>query len=145
MTFQFLQREDVDKIVELFNENFPDGWNKNMLLSAFDGGRFFSIGCFNNEKLIGAITCSLSIDDADIEGITVDKTYRNKGVGQKLLKNAEQNIKDSGITAVLLEVRQSNIPAKSLYEKAGYKQIFVRKSYYSDGENAVVMKKELQK
>ena len=102
MTFQFLKREDVDKIVELFNENFPDGWNKNMLLSAFDGGRFFSIGCFDNEKLIGAITCSLSIDDADIERIkklygvktvTIDVTYKDLGINSENINEVYESLK----------------------------------------------------
>ena len=145
MTFSMLNKEDVDKIVELFKANFLDGWNKNMLLSAFDGGRFLSIGAFVEDKLVGAITCSLSFDDADVEGVTVEKSLRRKGIGKALLEQAEKVIKEKGISALLLEVRQSNLPAIALYEQAGFKQISVRKSYYPDGENAVVMKKEFTK
>jgi cellulose biosynthesis protein BcsQ len=58
-------------------------------------------------------------------------------------KNCLKELKNQGIEKIFLEVRKSNIPAKSLYEKIGYKEISVRKKYYSDGEDAVVMAKEI--
>ena len=143
MTFQFLQREDVDKIVELFNENFPDGWNKNMLLSAFDGGRYFGFCAFLGEDLVGFIALSKGYDDCDLESIAVSPEHRRKGIAELLIKSAMEKVKEFGLVAVLLEVRETNAPAIRLYEKVGFEKISVRKKYYSDGENAVVMKKEL--
>jgi ribosomal-protein-alanine N-acetyltransferase len=40
-------------------------------------------------------------------------------------------------------VRVSNEPAKSLYQKQGYKEVTVRKRYYPDGEDALIMQKNL--
>ena len=44
---------------------------------------------------------------------------------------------------ILLEVRVSNAPAMTMYLKEGFKGIYVRPRYYPDGEDAVVMQKEL--
>ena len=71
MILSTLNKSDVDSIVALYQGNFSDGWNKNMLESAFDGGRFIAIGAFEEDKLIGAITCSVSFEDADIEGVVL--------------------------------------------------------------------------
>lgn len=142
MIIKQLLKSNVGDILQLNNGNFSDGWTENMLLTAFDGGRFVAFGAFIDERLVGAVTLSLSIDDADIEGVVVDKAYRQKGIGILLMQKAHEYIKNNLLKAVLLEVRQSNLPAIALYEKLGYKKISVRKNYYLDGENALVMIKE---
>ena len=143
MTFCALTKSDVRLLTELYQGNFPDGWSEKMLIDAFDGGRFIAIGALDNEKLIGAITCSISFEDADIEGVVTDKEYRRRGVAYSLITKAEQVLKEKGVTKILLEVRQSNAPAISTYQKAGFNKLSVRKKYYGDGEDAVVMIKEI--
>lgn len=138
-----LLSSDVDKIVELYEKNFADGWNKNMLESAFDSGRFICIGIEEENKLIGLISCSTTDFDADIEGITIDKDFRRNGFAKALLGILEVKLKEKNIEKVFLEVREGNTPAKNLYLGADYKEINVRKKYYSDGEDAVIMAKEL--
>ena len=142
MTFSLLSRDDVDLLINLYDGNFKDGWTKNMLLSAFDGGRFIAIGAFDGRTLIGAITCSVTMDDADIEGVVTDKKYRRKGVASALIEQAQSELLIKGVKRILLEVRESNIPAIGAYEKQGFIRLSVRKNYYGDGENAVVMVKE---
>ena len=80
MTVTLLTVKDVDKICALYLKDFADGWNKEMLISAFNTGRFICAGAFDGERLIGVITCSKSVDDADLEGIVTLKEYRGKGV-----------------------------------------------------------------
>ncbi len=134
---------DIDRIVDLYKDNFDDGWNKNMLESAFNSSRFICLGIEEDEKLIGLVSCSLTDYDADIEGITIDKEYRKNGFAKALLGLLEIKLVDKKIEKIFLEVRNSNTPAKNLYLGAGFKEINVRKKYYSDGEDAVVMAKEL--
>ena len=132
----------VDLIVDLYKSHFSDGWNKEMLVSSFSGGRFLCLGAFDDETLVGVITLTLGLDDADIEMVFTSPSFRNRGVADLLIENAINELKNQGLNKVLLEVRESNLPAKSLYFKHGFKQISIRKKYYSDGENAVILIKE---
>ena len=141
MKTALLTKEHLPEILKLYKDNFSDGWNKVMLESAFDTGRFIALGIIESDKLIGLITSSLTVDDADIEGVVVDKEYRKKGYAKALLIELEKLLVEKGIRKVFLEVRESNFPAISLYEKNGYTKINLRKKYYSDGENAVIMAK----
>ncbi len=129
-------------LAELNARNFNDGWTESMITGAFNGGRFFAFGAYLQDKLVGSITLSIGDEDADIEGVVVDKEQRGKGLAYQLLEQAHSFIKSKGKIKALLEVRESNVPAISLYEKAGYKKISVRKRYYNDDENALVMLKE---
>lgn len=123
--------------------SFGDEWNKDMLLSSFETGRFFVYGYFDKEVLAGYISTSLSVDSADIEDVVVRNDYRRQGIASKLMQYAVKEISDKKIEKVFLEVRESNANAIGLYLKNGFNQIAVRKKYYSDGENAIVMAKEL--
>ena len=142
MTYRELTAADVRLICELYREEFPDGWSKEQLISAFSTGRFTAIGAFSNQ-LIGVITLSTSFDDADVEGVVVKSQFRKNGVATVLLTQAQNLLKSKGVTRLLLEVREGNIPAKNFYIKNGFEKISIRKNYYPDGENALVMVKEI--
>ena len=142
MIVKTLKKENVTEILSLYAQDFADGWNKNMLDSAFDGGRFLCLGAFLNDVLVGVITLSLSIDDADIEGIVTKKEYRNKGVASLLFDSAMDILSEKGIKKILLEVRESNTPAINFYKKKGFNLVSIRRRYYSDDENALIFIKE---
>ena len=142
MIVKTLKKENVNEILSLYAQDFADGWNKNMLDSAFDGGRFLCLGAFLNDVLVGVITLSLSIDDADIEGIVTKKEFRNKGVASLLFDSAKDILSEKGIQKILLEVRESNTPAINFYKKKGFNLVSVRRRYYSDDENALIFIKE---
>lgn len=143
MTIEKLSADAVDKIVSLYGSDFEDGWNERMLLSSFNGGRFLCYGAFIDGVLVGVITLTVGLDDADIESVFTLRSARRKGVADALILTAVSDLKDLGKKNVLLEVRESNIPAKNLYFKHGFNQISVRKKYYSDGENAIILAKEI--
>ena len=138
-----LSIENLSEILELYKDNFADGWTESMLKSAFLSGRFLCFAKREDGKLIGVITLSVTQFDADIEGIVVHKEFRKKGYAENLLHYAENHLRQNKIQKIFLEVRKSNTPAKNLYLKNGYKEISIRKKYYSDGEDALILAKEL--
>ena len=69
--------------------------------------------------------------------------FNRKPVASCELKQIQKFIKDyPNLKKIFLEVRKSNIPAINAYKKAGFNQISVRKKYYSDGEDALILIKE---
>lgn len=142
MIIEKLSVLDIESILQL-ESDFSDGWSYNQLKSAFDGNRFFVLGITENGKLIAFVSYSVAIDQADIETVLVSKQHRRKGLAKTLIESAELELKAIGVQKVFLEVRENNMPARSLYNRLGYLDISTRKSYYFDGENATVMAKEL--
>lgn len=140
---EFLSKSDINQILDLYDGNFSDGWNKNMLESAFLNGRFLAIAKRIEQRLVAVITISTTQFDADIEGMVVDSAFRNKGYAKELLVFSENHLKTLGVEKIFLEVRASNTPARNLYSQNGYSEISIRKKYYSDNEDAVVMAKEI--
>ena len=68
----------------------------------------------------------------ELENIVVAPAARRKGLGRQLIGALLTRAREAGSEAVFLEVRESNTAARSLYERAGFRQIGRRKAYYRD-------------
>ena len=114
-----------------------------------------------NDKPSGAAWCALSEgqlravvwlnisqDEAEIIDFRVDIAMRRQGVGRDLLNETLDALNLSGIKAVFLEVRRSNVAAITLYKNAGFATIGQRNNYYetaSGREDALLMRHDSNK
>ena len=122
---------------------FKDSWSENGVKNELANERAFYIGAVDTEKGILAAYAGFwhVIDEIEIMRVAVLPEYRRKGIAKKMLLKLESEWIDYDVILARLEVRESNVGARNLYESLGYKAEFIRKNYYSDGENAVMMKK----
>ena len=95
-----------------------------------------------NDVVLGYAGFWLSYEYATITKVSINPALQNRGLGFYLFNSVMNIARELGATSFSLEVRVSNIPAQKLYLKSGYKESGIRKGYYSDGENAIVMIKE---
>ncbi|PKM92771.1 MAG: ribosomal-protein-alanine N-acetyltransferase, partial [Elusimicrobia bacterium HGW-Elusimicrobia-4] len=102
---------------------------------------FFAV--VEDSEIAGYICLWTVSDEAQITNITVKEKFRKKSIGSKLMKYIIDISYAMKIKKMFLEVRASNYPALKLYEKFGFKKIGVRKKYYSNSDDAVVMTKTL--
>jgi ribosomal protein S18 acetylase RimI-like enzyme len=84
----------------------------------------FSVGCFDGDLLVGFIlTGYREINGQKVcydGGTGVIKTFQRKGIGEMLLKELLQLLKEKGVSRFVLEVLENNTPAIKLYEKHGF-------------------------
>ena len=79
-------------------------------------------------------------NEAHIVTVGVTSDYRGKGVGELLLIAALSHAIYQGSILATLEVRPSNVVARSLYLKHGFTDRGIRKNYYADNrEDAIIM------
>jgi len=77
----------------------------------------------------------------EIENVMVAGAHRRRGVGRELVREILQAARDAEISFVLLEVRESNLAARQLYEALGFAQIGRRTGYYHEpNEDALVLR-----
>ena len=116
---------------------FSSSWTKNDIeaLLKSEGG-IFLLSEENGERT-GYVLGNSVLDEAELYRIAVLPQHRKKGEGKKLLDRFIAVCRRRAVSRVFLEVRSKNIPARSMYERAGFKAIGVRKKYYGD-DDAVV-------
>ena len=133
--------DDIDYIEQIFNlekEIFTSSaFNRTYLDTLIKGDNSFIYVYLLENKVLGYLMVLDSIDVYEILAIATIEEYRNKGIAQELLDKIK--IKD-----IFLEVRESNQVAINFYKKNKFKEISVRKNYYSEPtENAIIMKLEV--
>ena len=105
---------NLDVLSKIDIDNFDDAWTKDMFKSV--------------------------ADEYQVNKIVIDKPHQNKKLGQIFFTYVMQLLKLKGVKKAIVEVRVSNMPAITVYEKAGFSTIDIRKNYYkNNGENAYVM------
>ncbi|MCC6173755.1 MAG: ribosomal protein S18-alanine N-acetyltransferase [Chloroflexi bacterium] len=92
------------------------------------------------KSIVGYAGLWLMTDEAHVTTIAVDPEYQGRGLGELLLLGLIDRAQQIGARWLTLEVRVSNHVAQALYEKYTFKEMGLRRRYYSDnGEDALVM------
>jgi ribosomal-protein-alanine N-acetyltransferase len=106
-----------------------------------DMSRYF-IALVNNKRA-GYVGSWLTLPNAEILNLFVSENYRGLSIGSLLMDEVIIVCNENEIENLTLEVRKSNDYAIKLYEGLGFKQANVRKKYYEDGEDALLLVLEL--
>ena len=137
-----MEFRDVKKVVELEEKYLLESLGEKLLASELseknNGVSFYVIE--NDDVVIGYIGRYYFFQEAEVLNFVVDESYQRQGYGQKLFDKMVEDMKD--VKKITLEVRASNIKGINFYTKNGFKQVGVRKKYYKNGEDALLLLKE---
>jgi len=130
-------------VVAIERKSFSQPWSYSLFLTELSNrvASYFLGLCEN--RVAGYIGLWVVWEGAHVTTFAVHPHFRSRGLGKKLLQFSLDYARLKGCQEVLLEVRLSNTKAQELYRQFGFKLERVRKRYYSDGEDALVMKKDL--
>ena len=93
-----------------------------------------------DDAIVGFAGLWVMVDEAHVTTFAVDPRWRRRGVGERLLLTLLDIAMARKAREATLEVRLSNMPARRLYEKYGFRPVGIRPRYYSDnGEDALIM------
>ena len=138
-----MEAAHVSQVAQLEQICFSDPWPEDSISSELDNPLSLWLVAFAEEQVVGYIGSQAVLGEADIMNVAVDPAYRRQGIAEQLLLRLEQDLKDEDVHSLTLEVRPSNTPAVSLYEKLGYKQVGCRRGYYHyPKEDALILRKE---
>jgi ribosomal-protein-alanine N-acetyltransferase len=131
-------RDDVARLVKIENACFSSPWSEESLAESLANpcSRFFIAEA--DGETAGYLGLQIFSGEGYVTNIAVLPEYRRCGIAKALIGEACKVDMDF----ITLEVRESNLPAISLYEKAGFENMGIRPGFYSNpDENAVIMTK----
>lgn len=139
-----IKREHIKEIAKLEKICFSTPWSEETLLDAYKNGTKFFVA-EKGGKVLGYIGISCVIDEGYITNVAVFPEHRRQGVGKALIERIFSLARDEGLAFVSLEVRESNIPAITLYESLGFRREGKRKNFYTDPkEDALILTKRFE-
>lgn len=144
MEIRQMQTGDVSAIAELEKICFHDPWSENSIASELNNPLACWLVAIVDGELAAYVGSQTVLDGSDMMNIAVSPQYRRQGIAEALILALCKALKERNSICLLLEVRASNIPAISLYEKLAFIQVGRRKNYYRNPkEDALILRREL--
>lgn len=131
--------QDLENIKGCLLTDFDNFWSYNILKQELENGKSKYFVAKQENEIVGFAGILLIIDQVNIMNIVVKKDKRNFGIGSSLLEEIIRYSKIHNATSITLEVNKKNIPAIKLYKKYGFKQVGLRRKYYNNEDNAILM------
>lgn len=133
---------DVAEVAALEGKNFSRPWSYDAFFKTLSDENYIVMIAKDTDALLGYCILLCTGEEADITNVCTAPAARGKGVATGMLTALMDAGKSRGVTEFFLEVREGNVPARSLYTKLGFEEIGLRKNYYEEPrEHAVLMKK----
>ena len=145
--YRLATMNDFKEVEAIENECFKEPYSTKDLRYEFEENPVNKIIVAEKEgKVVGFIDFLITFNSATIMQVGVTKACRKQGIATRLLNEMENSFPkeiDDLVETITLEVRESNLAAKKMYLKDGYKIVVIKTNYYKDGENAIYMLKRL--
>ena len=132
MTIRFLEKKDIDQVIELWANAFSSRYDKEKCLTNVSDPNSITIIAKKDDTIIGVaslyIIQKLTRKLGLIEDVAVNKNYRGNGTGKLLVENLVQLSFKNNCDKTMLNTSESNVP---FYEKIGFEkkevQMIIRK------------------
>lgn len=136
--------DDLPAVHQIERASFTSPWPEHAYRSELEANRLAHyLVARAGDRIVGYGGMWLMVDEAHITTFAIHPSWRRRHIGERLLLAFVDLAMDRGAHEATLEVRLSNLPARRLYEKYGFRPVGLRPRYYSDdNEDALIMTTE---
>ncbi|MFN3870928.1 MAG: ribosomal protein S18-alanine N-acetyltransferase [Aquificaceae bacterium] len=144
MVIREMTKQDLEEVINISQECFgKDAWSRKAFEKEFNHGHSYRFVIEEDGRILGYAIVWKMYDEVVLMSIAVRKELWGKGIGKSLMLFLVDCFKGKA-KKFILDVRRSNLRAIRLYQSLGFKIIYERQKYYSDGENAFLMALDLE-
>ena len=136
-----LIKEDIAQVVLLEEQFLGETLGSEMLENELDNEFMCFLSAKESKKVLGYIGAYVINGELEILNFVVDENFQRTGIGTLLFNELLNRYPDT--KSVVLEVREQNEKGINFYKKNNFNVISKRKHYYKNGDDALVMMKEL--
>ncbi len=137
---EYMNIEHLKKIKDKLLNEFDMFWNENVLKTELENpASTYIVALDENNDVVGYAGIWQPIDEAHITNIVTRKDKRQQKVGTLMLEKLIKIAKQRNLESITLEVNVNNIPAINLYKKYKFKEVGIRKKYYYNTDDAIIM------
>jgi [ribosomal protein S18]-alanine N-acetyltransferase len=138
---------DASAFAPLHATAFRRGWSEDEVERLLLDPRVVAHRAMHGRELSGFILSRMAAGEAEILSVAVASRRRGRGVARRLLDIHLRRLAGLGVQAVFLEVEESNVAARRLYDRAGFHEVGRRPGYYPQdggpGLAALVLRRDL--
>lgn len=148
--FEPMTPDHLDSVLAVEQSAYTYPWSRGNFADSLQSGYQAQLLCADaeahDEALLGYFVAMKGVDEVHLLNITVAPAHQQQGWARVMLDGLAIWSRGQGAQWLWLEVRASNLRAKAVYERYGFRHVGLRKAYYPDGpagrnqrEDALVM------
>ena len=138
-----MRRCHVPQVAALEKVCFSDPWSEQSVAGELSNPLSVWLVCVEKDRVLGYVGSQTVLGETDMMNVAVSPDARRRGIGEKLILELVERLKERDSHCLTLEVRATNAPAIALYEKLGFTQVGRRPNYYRNPkEDALILRKE---
>ncbi len=141
MQIEKMEPHHLPDILKVEAECFSDPWTEQMFKEELSGKFAHYFVAEEDGHAVGYMGMWALSGEGHITNVAVGKDYRRQGFARALISHFIDIAKKENLEFMTLEVRASNEPAIGLYKSFGFTQVGVRKKYYDNSEDALLLTK----
>lgn len=139
-----LAQGDIASVVALESASFSTPWNEETFRKLLERPGAELLALDDSGEVIGYAVLWCVLDQGELANIAIRSDRRGEGLGRRLLGATLARAVERGVRTVFLEVRESNLAARTLYADVGFEELGRRPDYYREPrEDARVLRIEL--
>ena len=135
--------KDVSAIMELEQGSIAHPWESRAIEDLINDPNKMCYVAEADGRVVCYAGVETVLDEGNVGNIVTHKEYRGRGFAKELFTRLLEDAKEKGIEKLFLEVESDNVPALGLYEKLGFGRYGLRRGYYGQDRDAVLMLKNL--
>tara|TARA_Y100000814_G_C12128105_1_gene333035 strand:+ start:38 stop:472 length:435 start_codon:yes stop_codon:yes gene_type:complete len=140
MIYNYYYKDYISEIYKIESETFEYPWLKKQFSRySMDFDNSMSYIYKLKDKVVGYLMAELILDEIHIHNIVVKKEFRSNSIAKDMISHIILRAQKGSKNKICLEVNSSNMPALNLYSCLGFKKVGIRKKYYQDGMDAILM------
>lgn len=139
-----MRPEDLPAVAALEAAAYEHPWPEESFREELSTPCSTSVVLRDGDRVVAHLVTWVVADELTIMNVAVHPTHRRRGLAERLVLDALATARGAGVRVALLEVRASNVAARALYEKLGFRVTGVRRGYYANnGEDALLMERDV--
>ena len=132
--------KDLEQVTAIEKEIFSIPWSEKAFADSLASNNTLYLVAESENRIVGYCGMYISFEEGNITNVAVAPLFRRKKIARHMLEEILTRAKEKNVSDVILEVRETNVPAISLYEQLGFKEAGIRKNFYERPvENALIM------
>jgi ribosomal-protein-alanine N-acetyltransferase len=143
LTFSVMTPRDLAAVVDLERRAFSHPWSSEVFQRELRLSFSKIVIARWEQTVVGYLCRWLTEDVLEIQNVAVHPDWRRRSIGRRLVVGSLDEARMAGASRALLEVRRYNHSAIALYRALGFHETGLRRRYYADGEDALLMELRL--
>ena len=142
-TLRKISADDAGILADICKKTGLHSWSEDAFVRESENPIAYYVIAEWDEKPVGFAGIWCVVDEAQVMNVGVIPEYHQRGYGFQLMEALCDHGKKVGCTTITLEVKAGNTAALALYAKCGFIQTGLRKDYYPDHSDGILMAKDL--